>query len=99
MQRHLRWLQMCQARLTTKLGFLAGGIKKLGILPVLIELAVQARIAASAPEIPKWQLILGLFAGVTYLIALVATHAALRNGAYGSAHAIWSQCRGTELAV
>ncbi len=73
LERHLRWLQVCQIRMTAKLGFLAGGIEKLGILPVLIALAVQARIAASAPDIPKWQLILGLFVGTTYLIALLGS--------------------------
>lgn len=82
LERHLRWLQMCQTRLATKLGFLAGGIEKLGILPVLIALAVQARIAASAPEIPKWQLILGLFAGSTYLIALLGSLMRLRMQLY-----------------
>lgn len=82
LERHLRWLQMAHARLTAKLGFLSGGIEKLGILPVLVALAIQTRVAADASHIPQWQLILGLFAGVTYLIALVGSLMRLRMQLY-----------------
>lgn len=82
LERHLRWLQIGHTRLTAKLNFLAGGIERLGILPVLVALAIQARVAAEVPDIPKWQLILGLFAGITYLIALVGSLMRLRMQLY-----------------
>lgn len=85
LERHLRWLQMGNTRTTAKLNFLAGGVERLGILPVLVALAIQTRIATEAMQVPTWQLILGLFAGITYLIALVGSLMRLRMQLYESA--------------
>lgn len=82
LERHLRWLQMCNTRMTAKLNFLAGGIEKLGVLPVIVALAVQARVATDVADVPTWQLILGLFAGITYLVALVGSLMRLRMQLY-----------------
>ena len=73
---------MGDRRITAKLNFLSGGIERLGILPVLVALAIQARIATDVSDIPSWQLVLGLFAGVTYLIALVGSLMRLRIQLY-----------------
>lgn len=85
LERHLRWLQMGNTRMTAKLNILAGGVEKLGILPVLVALAIQARIATQLTDIPTWQLLLGIFAGVTYLIALLGSLMRLRMQLYETA--------------
>lgn len=85
LERHLRWLQMGHTRLTAKLNFIAGGMERLGVLPVLVALAIQARVAAEVADIPKWQLVLGLFAGITYLIALLGSLMRLRMQLYDMA--------------
>lgn len=82
LEKQMRWVQRGQSRLTSKLGFLSGGVERLGVLPLLIALAVQAQIAGDVLEIPRWQLLLGLFAGITYVIALVGSLMRLRLQLY-----------------
>lgn len=79
---HLRFVQMAQTRMTAKLGWLAGGLDKLGILPLLVALAIQLKVYADWENVPNWQLFLGLFAAVTYLIAFVGSMMRLRLQLY-----------------
>lgn len=79
---HLRFVQMVQTRLTTKLGFLAGGLDKLGVLPLLVALAIQLNVYADWDKVPQWQVILGLFAAITYLIAFIGSLMRLRLQLY-----------------
>ena len=79
---HLRFVQMVRARLTAKLGFLAGSLDKLGILPLLVALAIQLNVYADWDKVPQWQAILGLFAGITYLVAFIGSLMRLRLDLY-----------------
>jgi hypothetical protein len=79
---HLRFVQMVQMRLTAKLGFLAGGLDKLGVLPLLVALAIQLNVYAAWDKVPQWQVILGMFAAVTYLIAFIGSLMRLRLQLY-----------------
>jgi hypothetical protein len=79
---HLRFVQMVQMRLTAKLGFLAGGLDKLGVLPLLVALAIQLNVYADWSKVPQWQVILGLFAAITYLAAFIGSLMRLRLQLY-----------------
>ena len=79
---HLRFVQMVQSRLTAKLGFLAGGLDKLGILPLLVALAIQLKVYADWESVPHWQAFIALFAAITYLVAFVGSLMRLRLQLY-----------------
>lgn len=79
---HLRFVQMVQTRLTAKLGFLAGGLDKLGVLPLFVALAIQLNVYADWNKVPQWQVILGLFAAITYLVAFIGSLMRLRLQLY-----------------
>lgn len=79
---HLRYVQMAQARMTAKLGFLAGSLDKLGVLPLIVALAIQFKVYADWESVPQWQVFLGLVAGITYLIAFVGSLMRLRLQLY-----------------
>lgn len=79
---HLRFVQLVQTRLTAKLGFLAGGLDKLGVLPLLVALAIQLNVYADWDKVPLWQVILGLFAAITYLVAFIGSLMRLRLQLY-----------------
>jgi hypothetical protein len=73
LEEHLRFVQMAQARMIIKIGFLAGGLDKLGILPLLVALAIQLKSYTGWDKVPQWEVFIGLFAAVTYLISMIAT--------------------------
>lgn len=79
---HLRYVQMAQARMTAKLGFLAGSLDKLGVLPLIVALAIQFKVYADWESVPQWQVFLGLVAGITHLIAFVGSLMRLRLQLY-----------------
>lgn len=74
---HRRFAKLAQERLTTKLGLLAGGFDKLGILPALFALLVLLSNAGELTveklvEVPVWQSLLAFFFTIAYLIGLLA---------------------------
>jgi hypothetical protein len=77
-----RFLTMCHLRLTAKLGFLAGGVDKLAVIPLIALIAVQARLFQDFETVPVWQVAVGVFAAVTYAVAIVAHLMKLRLGLY-----------------
>jgi hypothetical protein len=79
---HLRFTQAVHTRLTAKLGFLAGGLDKLGILPILFALGVLLKAYDDLAAIPFWQAVVGLFVVVTYLIAMMGALMRLRLQLY-----------------
>jgi len=79
---HLRFVRMVQARMAAKLGFLAGGLDKLGVLPLVVALIIQTKVYSDWDTIPKWQVFLALFAAITYLIAFIGTLMRLRLQLY-----------------
>ena len=81
---HLRFAQFVQTRLAAKLGFLAGGLDKLGVLPILFAMGVQLKAYDDLGAIPLWQAVVALFFSVTYLVAMVGTLMRLRLQLYES---------------
>jgi hypothetical protein len=79
---HLRFTQAVHSRLTSKLVFLAGGLDKLGILPILFALGVLLKAYDDLAAIPFWQAVVGLFVVVTYLIAMMGALMRLRLQLY-----------------
>lgn len=77
LEEHRRFAKFSQERLASKLGLLAGGFDKLGILPALLALLVLLRSAgdltlAALLDVPIWQSVLALFFTITYFIGLLA---------------------------
>ena len=79
---HLRFTQHVQARLAAKLGFLAGGLDKLGILPIVVSIGLQLKSYGDPASIPMWQVIAGLFFAVTYLVAMIGSLMRIRMQLY-----------------
>lgn len=69
----LRFVQFAQQRMTMKLGMLAGGLDKLGVIPLVVALLIQLKVYADWDGVPLWQVLLGLFVAVTYLVAFVGS--------------------------
>ena len=82
LEEHVRFAQMIQARLTSKLGLLVGSLDKLGVIPLLIALGIVLRDYGDPTAIPTWLAVLGMFLVITYLIAWVAAHMRLRVQLY-----------------
>jgi hypothetical protein len=78
----LRFVQSGQARLQAKLSFFAGGVDRLGILPLLFAVGIQLKAYNDAKELPLWQAALGLFFAVTYLIGIIGQLMRLRLQLY-----------------
>lgn len=69
-------------QLTAKVGFLAGGIERLGMLPVLASLFLFVRQWKDLLAMPTWQVILGVFLIALYVIVAVATLMRIRLQLY-----------------
>lgn len=82
LEQRARFTTMCQTRLTAKLGFLAGGVEKLAVIPLIALIAVQVKIFQNFETVPVWQVVVGMFAAVTYAIAIVGHLMKLRLGLY-----------------
>jgi hypothetical protein len=78
----LRFVQAGQARLQAKLSFFAGGVDRLGILPLLFAMGVQFKAYNDAKELPLWQAGLGLYFAVTYLVGIIGQLMRLRLQLY-----------------
>lgn len=81
---HLRFAQHVRTRLSMKVGLLSGGLDKLGIIPVLVALGIQAKAVADWGQTPAWHILIGLFLSITYLVALVGAFMRLRLQLYES---------------
>ena len=62
-------MQLAERQLVAKLGLLAGGVDRLGILPVLVSAYLFIRNWNQPLDLPGWQIILGIFLMVLYLIS------------------------------
>jgi hypothetical protein len=79
----LRFVRQNQARLTAKVGMLAGAMDKFGIFPGMLAVAIQIKAAsAELGATPAWQVVLAVFLAGTYLIALLVSLMRLRLQLY-----------------
>lgn len=79
----LRFVRSVSARLTAKAGLLAGGLDKLGVIPIVVAVCLQLRTYVDGnATLPVWQAVVGLFLAVTYLIAFLASLMRLRLQLY-----------------
>jgi hypothetical protein len=79
----LRFVRQSQARLTAKVGLLAGAVDKLGIFPGLLAVVIQIKAySAELGATPVWQVVLAVFLASTYLIALLVSLMRLRLQLY-----------------
>jgi hypothetical protein len=65
----LRTVQLAERQLVAKLGLLAGGVDRLGILPVLVSAYLFIRNWNQPFDLPGWQILLGIFLMGLYLIS------------------------------
>ncbi|UHQ22820.1 hypothetical protein LVB77_19575 [Lysobacter sp. 5GHs7-4] len=82
LREYLHFVRRTQARLASKMGLLAGGVDKLGVAPLLIALGIQLKAFLELGQTPYWQLLIGLFLAIAYLIAFVAQLMRLRMQLY-----------------
>ncbi|MBO9663402.1 hypothetical protein [Dokdonella sp.] len=75
---HLRFAQHAQARLQAKLGFLAGSLDKLGILPAAAAVVIALQNWNGARSIPAWLAIAGIFLALLWLVGVLAADVRLR---------------------
>lgn len=81
---HLRFAQRVRTRLSMKIGLLSGGLDKLGVIPVLIALGIQVKALTDWGQTPTWQILIGLFLSISYLVALMGAFMRLRLQLYES---------------
>jgi hypothetical protein len=82
LQDHLQFAQHAQRRLSAKLGLLAGGAEKLGLLPAFIAIFIALRNWHDLVALPTWLAALGLFLVITWLIGWLAANMRLRIQLY-----------------
>lgn len=82
LQDHLQFSQHAQLRLLSKLGLLAGGAEKLGLLPAFIAAFIALRSWHDLLALPIWLACLGLFLVLTWLIGWLAANMRLRIQLY-----------------
>ena len=69
LEERLRTVQLVERQLVAKLGLLAGGVDRLGILPVLVSVYLFIRNWDQLLTMPGWQVILGIFLILLYMIS------------------------------
>lgn len=79
---YLRFTRRTQTRLSAKIGLMAGGIDKLGIAPLLIALGIQIKAFVDWGQTPLWQILLGLFLAIAYMVAFMGVLMRLRLQLY-----------------
>lgn len=79
---HRRTTQLAQRQMTAKLGFLAGGVDRLGILPVLAAVYIFLRNWKDLLDMPIWQMMSGLFLVLLYCVITAATLKRIRLQLY-----------------
>jgi hypothetical protein len=77
LEEHHHFARLSQERLTSKLGLLAGGFDKLGIIPALLALLLLLRNSGEITletllAIPPWQAVAGIILSIVYLLGLLA---------------------------
>lgn len=78
---HLRFARDVQGRLAHKIAFIAGGLDKLGVMPLLFAFAVQLRVFFDGSVSPWWASI-AMLAAVSYGVGAVASLMRLRLQLY-----------------
>lgn len=83
-QEQLRFVEAAQQRLGAKIGLLAGGAGKLGIVPLLVSVTITLGNVHDLTDMPLWQAMLAIFLSITWLIAWLAALMRLRMQLYAS---------------
>jgi hypothetical protein len=81
---HVRTIRLAQRQLSSKLGLLAGGIDRLGILPVLVSLYLFLRNWKDLLNAPLWQIGLGVLLILLYLVTTAGSLMRIRMQLYES---------------
>lgn len=84
LEERLRTVQLAERQLVAKLGLLAGGVDRLGILPVLVSAYLFIRNWNQLLDLPIWQILLGIFLMVLYLISTTGSLMRIRLRLYES---------------
>ncbi len=84
LEERLRTVQLAERQLAAKLGLLAGGVDRLGILPVLVSAYLFIRNWNQLLDLPTWQILLGIFLMVLYLISTTGSLMRIRLRLYES---------------
>jgi hypothetical protein len=74
----LRTVQLAERQLVAKLGLLAGGADRLGFLPVLVSAYLFFRNWNQPLDVPTWQILLGVFLMLLYLISATGSMMRIR---------------------
>ncbi|KAF1717100.1 hypothetical protein CSC74_09620 [Pseudoxanthomonas yeongjuensis] len=74
----LRTVQLAERQLIAKLGLLAGGVDRLGFLPVLVSAYLFFRNWNQPLEVSTWQILLGVFLVLLYLISATGSMMRIR---------------------
>ena len=69
LEERLRTVQLAERQLVAKLGLLAGGVDRLGMLPVLVSAFLFVRNWKQPLDMPAWQILLAFFLLGLYLIS------------------------------
>jgi hypothetical protein len=81
---HRRTAQLAQRQVASKIGFLAGGIDRLGILPVLASIYLFLRNWKDVLNTPLWQLGLCVLLVLLYIVTTTASLMRIRLQLYES---------------
>lgn len=79
-----RIARLSLGQLTAKIGFLAGGLDKLGLLPVFVSAFLFIRQWNDPLAMPAWQVILGAFLVLLYVVVSSANLMRIRLQLYQS---------------
>lgn len=82
--RNERVARLHLGQLTAKIGLLAGGVEKLGVLPVFVSGFLFARQWKDPLAMPGWQMALGVFLLLLYVIVTTANLMRIRLQLYHS---------------
>jgi len=77
-----RMVGIAHRQLTAKIGFLAGGLDRLGVLPVLVSAYLFLRNGNDLLDMPVWQIGVAVFLCVLWLITTAATLMRIRLQLY-----------------
>lgn len=95
----LRMVQLAERQMVAKLGLLAGGVDRLGILPLLVSAYLFIRNWHQPLDLPGWQIILGIFLMMLYVISATGSLMRIRLRLFESMLAdALAEKRGTSAA-
>lgn len=77
-----RIVRVRREQLTAKLGLLAGGLDKLGLLPVFVSVFLFIRQWTDLLAMPSWQVVLAAFLALLYLLVTTANLMRIRLQLY-----------------